>query len=256
MDEHGRVQGQPRNDALTPESTVDEVLDALDRVGRDLRTLHTAVVLTEIDLITGKPVKRAGNVYLQRGDEGVTFRAAFDRVVVEDASGKEVMRPEKVEYVLRGDELIDRDYAKRTQVTRKLPPEQKGRDLLKLGEGPFPLPIGQSKEEVRKQFEVTEVNPADPNQNELEVTAEPGTRRLRLTPRENSPLAKDFAYVEIDVSLAEGKPVQVITLDTRGETARVTRLRSFVVNEALPADAFALEPIDARQWNVSVEEMR
>ena len=109
---------------------------------------------------------------------------------------------------------------------------------------------------MRRQFAVTEVDAKDPNQNELEVAAPAGTRRLRLAPREASPLAKDFAYIEIDVKLADGTPAQVITLDARGETARVTLLRTFLVNQPLPADAFDLREIDAREWNISVEELR
>jgi hypothetical protein len=32
-------------------------------------------------------------------------------------------------------------------------------NLLKLGEGPFPLPIGQKRDDVKRQFDVTLAKP-------------------------------------------------------------------------------------------------
>lgn len=250
--------GQPAASAqgrLDEQSTVDDILDALHEVGKDVRTLQATIVLTDIDGTTGDENKRPGEVYLQRGEDGVAFRAVLKGVLEEGADGKLTLRPEKIEYVLKGDELADRNYKTRTEVRRKLPPDAAKRDLLKLGEGPFPLPIGQTKQSVHEQFKVTEVDPTDPEQNEMDIAAPEGTRRLRLTPKEGTALADDFSWIELDVNLADGMPRQVITLDKTGANARVTDLRSIKINQPLPEGAMEMEAIDRKAWNVIYEEL-
>ena len=244
--------------ALSATSGVDDLLEALDRGGRDLRNLAATVKLTEIDNDTADSVVRVGRVAMQRDAGGqVTFLVVFNGVQTNADAPDEPMqiRPEKIAYLLRGDELIDRNYRTTTEVRRKLPPAQAGRDLLKLGEGPFPLPIGQPKEEVRGEFDVREVDPSKPAENELREPAPPGTRRLRLTPKADSPLSKDFSWIEIDVLLATGLPAKVITLNQTGSEARVTDLRNLRINADLPADALALEEIDKSSWNTRYEDM-
>lgn len=239
---------------LTRESSIDDLLDGLDRAGKDLKSFQANVRLTEIDNDTGTPTKRPGKVLLQRDGEEVMFRATFTGVIFE-RKGQTGLRPEKIEYVLRNDELIDRNYQKKTQVIRKLPPPDGKRDLLKLGEGPFPLPIGQAREEVRKQFDVAEVDPGDEAQNELGVPAAENSRRLRLTPKPGTNLAVDFMWLEIDVGLNDGMPQKVITLSPTGSTAKVTELSKIQVDVAIPASAFDLEPIDRNEWDVHYEDL-
>ena len=242
--------------ALTKDSSIDELLDALDRAGTDLQSLKATVVLNDIDDVTGDSTSRPGEVLLQRDGEVVKFRAVFKGVIVELPNGKTGLREERKEYVLRDGELIDRNYKTRTEVRRKLPPQEGKRDLLKLGEGPFPLPIGQRAEDVHRQFAVVEVDPADEEQNMFGVEAAPNTRRLRLTPKPGTPLAKSFSWIEIDVSLEDGMPRKVITLNPEGNAARVTDfVRKPEVNKPIPADAFDLEPVDRGQWDVIIEEL-
>ena len=240
-----------------PAGGVDELLSGLHKAGTDLANLSANVNLMEIDLDTGDAPERVGNIALRRDADQTTFRVAFTGVKTNanGPDGKPLYRPEMIVYLLRGDELIDRNYATKSEVVRKLPPEQAGRDVLALGEGPFPLPIGQSPESVRRDFEVSEVDPSVPEQNELAEEAVEGTRRLRLVPREGSPLSKDFTFVEIDVDPATGLPAKVISLNKAGNEAKVTRLDNLKVNADLPAEAFELEKIDMAGWNVRHEDM-
>ena len=239
---------------LTEQSSMDEILDALHQVGENLRSLEATITLTEIDNDTGNPTARPGRVFLAREGDQVKFRATLTGVMVE-RDGKQALRAEKIEYVLRDGELIDRNYQTRTQVIRKLPVEDGKRDLLKLGEGPFPLPIGQTREEVLRQFDVREVNPADEKQNEMGIEAREGTRRLRLTPKKDSDLSDDFKWLEIDVSLSDAMPAQVIALNATGSSVQVTEFRSVKLNGEVPAKAFDLEPIKLSEWNSVYEDL-
>jgi outer membrane lipoprotein-sorting protein len=238
--------------ALTDQSTIDEVLTAMQDAGKDLQSLKARILLIDIDNQTGSETKRPGSFALQRQAGQVLFRATLDGVLVQNDQG---IREERIEYLLRDGVLIDRNYKKKTEARRKLPPQEGNRDLLKLGEGPFPLPIGQDVQDVHAQFQVTAVDPADEDQNELGIEPAAGTRRLRLTPLAGSALFDEFQWIEIDVKLEDGMPAKVITLDKQGGTARVTEFRTIEVNPTLPADTFDLEAINAGQWNVTVEEL-
>lgn len=254
IDERSATQPAAAN-KLDETSTVDDLLDALDQAGKDLRSLQATVLLTDVDNDTGSQTRRPGEVVLVREGNDVKFRATLKGVIVENDDGREGLRPEKIEYLLRGDELIDRNYKTRTESRHKLPPQEGKRDLLKLGEGPFPLPIGQSREDVYRLFDVREVDPDEEAQNEMGVDADENTRRLRLTPKPDTALAEDFQWLEIDVGLDDGMPRKVITLDPVGSTARVTELRKPKINAAVPDDAFELEPIDPNEWNIHYGEL-
>lgn len=236
--------------AAAEASGVDGLLEAMYVVGRDLTTLSSPVRLIDFDNVTADEVIRLGQLRLKRDGKDVKFRVTF--------SGRERPEggviPDKIEYVLVGDRLIDRNYSAKSQVTRILSPEQAERDLLKLGEGPFPLPIGQSPEEVRRQFDVRLVNPENPAENEYNEPATPGTRRLRLTPKPDSALAADFLWVELDVD-ESGFPRKVITLDPGEVNLRITELTDPTLNAEIPPEAFELEEIDASEWNITVEQM-
>jgi outer membrane lipoprotein-sorting protein len=137
--------------------------------------------------------------------------------------------------------LIERDYKRKLEVKREvLKPGQKI-NLLKLGEGPFPLPIGQDPAEVRKQFDVEKIAAAkeDPA----------NTIHLKLTPRkENEQFARRFKTVDVWVALANPFPRRIETIDPKQKTIRTTDLSPKAVNSGLRDEQFKLEPINEKEW--------
>ena len=121
-------------------------------------------------------------------------------------------------------------------------------DLLKLGEGPFPLPIGQKKEAVHEQFEVTK-EPAlkdDP----------PGTVRVRLIPKPGTQFERKFDAIDVWVDTKTHMPARIET--GSGETVRRTDFANFTVNPnpALTDADFKLEPINEKEWDLHEEGYR
>jgi hypothetical protein len=169
------------------------------------------------------------------GDDA-RLRVLFDRKVINDKP-----REEKVEYLLAGGMLTDRDYEKHAEVQRQvLKPGQK-MNLLKLGEGPFPLPLGQDKKDVHAMFEVSKINPAkdDP----------PGTIHMKLTPKTGSQFERKFASIEFWVDLQSRMPVKIVTDDPNGTTQRTTTLTDVRVNTDLTDKDFQLPPINEKEWD-------
>lgn len=235
---------QKQGGALSEKSTVDEILDALDARGRNLKAFVADVSLTEGDAALANEVTRTGRAaYQDLGDGQARLRVTFN----DRDTGKRTF-DEKIEYLLQGGWLTDRDYKKKIEVRRQVLRKGEKIDLLKLGEGPFPLPIGQKKESVHEQFGVEKVavTKDDPA----------GTVHVRLTPKAGGQFARKFDEIDVWVDAKTHMPARIDTV--QGESVRTTVLKNFTVNPEPPLkDAdFALPRIDQGEWDLHEEPFK
>lgn len=229
------------HDELKPDSSVDQILDALDARGKDFKTFTADVKLTETTTDFGDVTTRSGKVWFQdQGNGQSRIRVSFDTV---DRNGKK--SDEKLDYKLSDGKLIERNYRTKNQDTRQVIRPGEKINLLKLGEGPFPLPIGQSKDEVHKEFDVTKVAPVkdDPG----------GTVHIHLVPKPNTRFARDFKWIDVWVDDKTHMPIRIGTRDANETTDRVTDLSNVQINPDLKDFDFDLEKIDLSKWNVTEE---
>jgi len=229
--------------ALSPDSPLDEILDALDARGRNLEAFTADVSLTEGDATLANEVTRRGKVLYQDRKGNPRLRVTF----TDRDTGKRSF-DEKVEYLLEDGWLTDRTYAKEIQSRRKVLRPGEKIDLLKLGEGPFPLPIGQKKQAVHEQFDAKKLGPAkdDP----------PGTLHVQLVPKPGTQFERKFDAIDVWVDARTHMPTRIET--AQGETVRTTELKNFTVNPHPPLkDAdFKLPAIDEKEWDLHEEAFR
>ena len=240
----GQQRPQQQGAPLSAKSSVDEILDALDARGRNLKAFIADVSLTEGDAALANEVTRTGRAaYQDLGDGQARLRVTFN----DRDTGKRKFE-EKIEYLLQGGWLTDRDYKKKIEVRRQVLREGQKLDLLKLGEGPFPLPIGQKKESVHEQFGVEKVA--------AEKDDPAGTVHVRLTPKPGGQFARKFDEIDVWVDLKTNMPARIDTV--QGESVRTTLLKNFTVNPEPPLkDAdFALPKIDQGEWDLHEEPFR
>jgi len=237
----GAAQRAPADDG-----SIDSVLQQLDTVGRNLKEFSAKVKLTETDNALGNETVRTGSVYFQKTPDGsARIHVIFDMRI--DPQTRKGFPKDKIEYLLDGRWLIDRNYLTKNEVKRQVLKEGQKMDLFKLGEGPFPLPIGQNPQDVMQQFDVKKIPPAkgDPA----------GTVHLTLTPKPNTDLARKFNSLDVWVDQKSHMPVRVDT--TQKQTTRSTELKDIVVNPpgGLPPGDFQLPNIDNDNWNRHVESL-
>ena len=222
--------------ALPADASVDQTLDALDTVGRDLKSFTALVKLSETDEIAQDTVVRTGKfVYQALGAGDSRLRVTFDTRIQDGAS-----QPQKIEYLLDKGWLIDRNYARKIEVNRQMLRPGEKVNLMKLGEGPFPLPIGQKKEDVRKQFDVKRVELAE---GELKDTI-----HLQLTPVAGTRFERDFVSIDVWVDQNSHMPVRIETEDKNQTTTRTTDLSNVQLGAQLHDDDFKLPEIPAGEW--------
>jgi outer membrane lipoprotein-sorting protein len=231
--------------ALPADASVDQVLDALNDRGKDLSSFEGDVTLAETLAANGATTTHEGKVWYQvrPGDQG-RIRVSF--TMTTDPDGHRVK--DRIEYILDNGTLIERNYSKKTQVTRPVIKPGEKINLLKLGEGPFPLPIGQDKNEVHKQFEVKKIDASkdDPsNIIHIQLSPLPGTR-----------FARQFKTIDVWVDRNTHFPVRVDTMDSAETTERTTQLLNVKVNPQLTDKEFTLENIPAHGWNLVEEQFQ
>ncbi len=213
-------------------ASTDDVLEQLHTRGNDLKTLAADVKLMTADTELGDADwdTRTGRLVVERKTDGDTrLRASFAK----RERGKRVEEARK-DYLLDGVQLIERDYATKRQVTRIVRKPGEKLDLFKLGEGPFPLPIGQSPDEVKKEFDVKPAKPEKPN---------PDLTYIELVPRKGRPIADKFSSIVVGVN-KEGWPVEVVTLDKNQTLTTRAELSNIRINAEVGTKEFDLEAVD------------
>lgn len=225
--------------AIAPEATADGVLDAMQARGQEMRDFSAAVTVTAVDQATMDTSSQGGRVLFQKlpGDQG-RLRVDFDQ----RTEGDRIIQ-EKRQYTLADGWLVERDYDKKTEIRRQVVRPGEKIDLLKLGEGPFPLPVGQKKEDVYKQFDVTLAAP--------DKTDPSGTAHLKLTPKPSTDLARRFTQIDVWVDRQLGMPLRIVTLDNAGQQSVTTDLTGIRLNGGLKDDDFALEKVAG--WDTTEE---
>jgi hypothetical protein len=229
--------------ALSRDSSIDQVLDALHARGTDLSSFDADVTLTFLDDVSMDSHANSGRVFYQRKDGGDSrILVQFTNEIV----GRR-MRDKKTEFLLDDGWLWERDYERKKEIRRQVVRPGQRINLLKLGEGPFPLPIGQSTESVHRMFQVSRIPeaPDDP----------PGTIHIQLVPRPDTQFQSKFKSIDVWVDMATGMPRRIGTTDASGTIKRTTDLANLRVNQPVAPGTFDLPPIDAT-WSRSEEEFR
>jgi outer membrane lipoprotein-sorting protein len=235
-------QQQAQPGALNSNSSLDQILEALHQRGVGLKDFAGDVVLADMDALTGDTQTFTGKVWYQEKAPGdARIRVRFDKKQV----GRRVDEQAKVEYMLDKGWLVERDFKRKLQVDRQVLKPGEKVNLLKLGEGPFPLPIGQPKEEVLKLFEVKQI-PADKDDPQ-------GTIHVQLVPKEGTQFARRFKLIDVWVDGQTHFPRRIKTLDSNQTEIKTTDLTNIQVNQNLGDQQFTLEKVEG--WTVKSEAM-
>lgn len=190
-----------------------------------------------IDPNLGTASTYSGKVALEQlGGGDARFRATFDQRE-EDGT----IYPDKLEYVYADGKLLDRNYHSKVQTTYQVARPGEKVNLLKLGEGPFPLPIGQKPQDVYANFSVQHIPPAkdDP----------PGqTTHLQLTPKPDTSLARHFKTIDVWVDHASDMPVRIETMDVNQTEDRKTDFTNVKVNPLVTDADLGPSKLDFDGW--------
>lgn len=231
------VRGQTTAPPTTP--GVDPKLDAiLTRLeDRDVNTLHARVTWQQryITDEESDATSKFGEIWFKRGKPVAQFLIRFDSKI----SGA---RKDKLDekYLFDGVWYVELQSRTRTVTRRQVRKPDDPADPYTIGEGVFPLPFGQKKADILKEFRVELMEPdqKDP----------PNTDHIRLTPRETAQTGKRYKRLDFWVARAgptAGLPVRVRVAKLAG-TGKVNSyitvtFRDVQLDGELSAGLFTLE---------------
>jgi outer membrane lipoprotein-sorting protein len=229
-----RADNHPTDAPLPPNAPIDTILEALnERVAKLSDTTG--------DSALGNDKTRTGTIWFSRqSPTQLRVHVLFDKLVV-----GHIIENEKIEYLLDGDWLTDRTYAAKNETKRQVLKPGEKKDLMKLGSGAFPLPIGQDKEDVKKAFDVAKVAP---NKDDPADTI-----HLTLMPKEGTDMAKKFTSIDVWVDLKSHMPTVIDTVS--GSEEHRIELKDIHVNPTPPLSDkdFTLPEIDS-SWQSKTEK--
>lgn len=232
-----------KDKTLGPEMPVEQILDALDQVGQGLKDFDARVSMGQSDDVSGEDLVRTGRVCYRVGADGKSdVMVDFDKRI----NGKRI-QDKRVQYLLNDGWLTDRDYERKVEIRRQVVKPGQKINLLKLGEGPFPLPIGQKREDVLAVFDVSKVAVGKDDPKD--------TVHLKLTPKKGSSFEQKFKSIDVWVDAKTHFPVRIQTLDKNETTTRTTDLSNIRINPGLKDSDFELPKI-GDDWQRTQEEYR
>ena len=229
--------------AIDPD--IDALLTRLEASAKDLTSFAATITYEKEEALLARTETRTGEIIYRIETGNKSFAVLFDNRII-----KNRLENRLYHYVFDGRWLAEIDHENKQFIKREIVPPGKVLDPLKLGEGPFPLPIGQAKVDVLARFDVARIDvPKDGLLKSLQ-----NVDGLLLTPRPNVPEARDYQRVEIFYDRATSLPVGINAVETNDDrkTVKLTDLRrNPAMDEAMLKKLDIAEP-DARTWRIDI----
>jgi len=227
-----------------PAAQADSVGQILDNIeAASFTSLTSKITYVRVDPILQRKETRMGRVLLRTVDGNKRDAAIlFDTLIIGRRKEQKLKH-----YIFSGRWMAEVDHSNKQFIKRELlSPDEKDIDPFELGNGPVPLPIGQSKESVLKQFSVTKIS--KPTEGLLSKLDD-AVVGLHLVPREKS----DWEYIDLFYDPETWMPVGVLTIEEDG-TKRISRLYDMKTDELTDEDAalLSIQTPDPKEWSIDV----
>jgi hypothetical protein len=225
----------------TNDLSVEEILDKIESA--EVSSLTASVSYTRTDPILDRREIRIGKLLFRTNKENKCEAAIlFDTLII----GRR--REEKLKhYIFSGRWMAEVDHDKKQFIKRELvAPGENDVDPFELGNGPIPLPIGQTKESVLSKFKVVKIE--RPTEGPLSKLEE-NVVGLHLVPT----VGDEWKSIDLYYNPETWLPVGVQTIENDG-TKRVSRLTNLQLNTLTDEDAalLSIKTPDPKEWSIDI----
>ena len=228
---------EPRANAATPEDTptsseaaarIDTILTKLQQRSDGLADIRCNVRFVEEDQINLTKRTKIGRLLFKVAEPNPLWVVHFDRTEADGVLGK------RESFLFDGRWLYEASERLEQVTQREWVREGETVDFFDLESAPFPVPFGQKKEKILKNFTVTLIAPApgDP----------PDTDHLVCVPKPDSPLKRRFDKLEMFVRKDIHLPSRIIVTKNEGlerNTADFDDLSEKSINTGVTEKDFA-----------------
>lgn len=195
----------------------EEFLDQLETADKDLRTLRARVLYDRVFELQGDRQKWEGTlVYESRPAAGAAAASHANRRFLvrfeKSQIGPRVDENDKKQFLFDGRWFIERNERMKSLTKREVVAEGQTMDPMRLGDSPFPLPIGQKKADILSRYDVrlidatVELEAHEPDEQEALAKFVEGCKQIVLVPK---PEERERSKVRLDEVRLWYKPSQV-----------------------------------------------
>lgn len=236
-----RGAAQAQTGSAAESEQVDAILTRLERRNDGLRDIRCEVRLDEEDKINLSKRTKTGKAVLRFGDPNPMFMIHFERTETDGVLGKEEWYLFDGRWLMEGSERLQQV----TQTEFARPGERV--DFFDLETAPFPMPFGQKKETILRNFDVVlaAAAPGDP----------PETDHLVCTPKTDSRFRGKYDRMEFFVRRGLDLPTRISITKNKGLETTVADfpgLDTSSINAGVKDDAFA-QPAAWKKFKFVVE---
>ncbi len=266
--------------AATDFKTADELLDALETADKGLQSLVAQVKYDRTFELQGDRQVRTGTLWFVADKPAGSaadaapvkkFAVRFDKVWIGPTR-----RDEDKTYIFDGQWLMEKDGVDKYYLKKQVVGPGEHFDPLKIGQGPFVMPIGQRKADIAERYTSQLLPaldgldaPADAGADDKKAAEEAkadvqGAVQLKLTPRGES-ADEDFAEIRLWYKRGpqgELLPRMARTVNRAGDVSCVLLINVAVQLAGRPKNEEALVPADVLDtrvpagWEGSIQSWR
>jgi hypothetical protein len=231
-----------------------DLLRALEDSDKNLTDLTAGIRYDLLKGIAGDQQIRVGEVAL-KNTQPRSFAVKFRELQV----GTRVDAIAQT-YAFDGRFFVEKDDTTKLYVKREIVREGEATDPLKVGQGPFPLPIGQAASEILGRYDATLVeataglvaNTAS-EQAALEGFVD-GCKQLVLTPKAGT--SADLVKIQLWYRQVDGRWLPRMARTTnQQEDVAIIQLINIKLNAGLGSDALAADAPTEAGWTVREERL-
>lgn len=235
---------QPANSSTlnSGDPAVDELLDRLEIKGKVIKGLACQITYKYIMV---EPVEeqqiKEGRLLFTRAEPNSHFLIHFSKMIADG-----IVSPRGERFVFDGQWLTERNDKAKTIIRRQIVRPGEKVDPFKLGKGPFPLPFGQQRGDILRNFKV-KLAP-------FELGDPRNSAHLHCVPLPDTELASKYTRVEIYVDRTLELPVRIITERVSDGNRIEVDFSDINVNEAPALSRFQVKDAGERLEDYTVTE--
>ncbi|MFA6044251.1 MAG: hypothetical protein WC718_04655 [Phycisphaerales bacterium] len=253
-------------------TTADQLLDALETADAGLHTLTADIRYDRVFEIAGDRQIRDGSlVYVDtRGDAAGAPGAAGGRkfaIRIKSVQIGDRKDPEDRQLIFDGQWFVERVDSNKSFTKRRVARPGENFNPLRLGEGPFPLPIGQKKADILKRYDV-DLFPAtkdlvsnDPGNAAAQKSLEDfvkGCYQLKLTPKPTIIESEELKEIRLWYRPGTGNeptllPRMARTIN-RAQDVTLVQLINVKLNQPIDPESISTTPPKG-DWHVQIDDL-
>lgn len=220
-----RPAPSPAKGKLDP--AAEKILERAEARGQEIRDIESNLVFVKRDPIFESTEVFEGVLLFKEDKPNPRFLIRFDKST---QNGR--VNNKKEWHVFDGRFYIEAREKNQTIVKHEVLRPGENREVFRLGQGPFPLPFGQKKEDILRHFDVKLIPPApkDPAASD----------HLELTPLPETEMDKKYEAVHFYIDRKQALPVKVQTVEKESGEEIIATFSNLKLNQGLPGSRLNL----------------